>query len=216
MARGNRSGDDGPVPSFPCVSDLVRLLRAAPARCGATKVVCVDGPAGSGKTTLAGELSDALAGAPVVHMDALYEGWDQPLGAELAARVDQWLLSAWARGAEGRYRPYDWGLERFEQRWVPVPAAPSVILEGCASASRGIRDRASLVMWVEAPQELRTRRGLTREGAHLAPQWRVWQEHEARHFTADQTRRAAQVLVDGTTGRILTADAPATDRLPRR
>lgn len=170
--------------------------------------MCIDGPAGSGKTTLAGELSEALTGAPVVHMDDLYEGWRQPLGAELAARVDDWLLRSWSRGTVAGYRRYDWAHERFEPQWTAVPAAPEVILEGCASASRGIRSRAGLVVWVQAPQQLRARRGLARDGHELAEQWRAWQRHEAEHFAADGTRAAAHVTVDGTTGQIV-AGGPA-------
>lgn len=135
-------------------------------------------------------------------MDDLYEGWAQELGEPLAARVESWLLIPWEAGNEGRYRRYDWGLMRFEERWTAVPAAPVVILEGCASAARRLRARASLVVWVEASPDLRLRRGLERDGEHLAEQWRAWQAHEAAHFARDGTRAAADVIIDGSTGLI--------------
>ena len=180
------------------VSELAARAVRVPAACGQTRLVCIDGPAGSGKTTLAGAIAQVLDGAPVVHMDDLYEGWTQQLGGPLSQRVDEWLLKAWERGSEGRYRRYDWAQERFEESWVPVPAAPVVILEGCGSAARGIRDRASLVIWVEAPADLRLRRGLQRDGLALEGQWRAWQARESAHFAADGTRSAADVHVDGT------------------
>ncbi|MBJ7451459.1 MAG: uridine kinase, partial [Blastococcus sp.] len=51
-------------------------IMAAGPRLGGTRLVCVDGPAGSGKTTFAGRLAAALGDdAELVHMDDLYAGW---------------------------------------------------------------------------------------------------------------------------------------------
>jgi uridine kinase len=173
-----------------------------PPRCGSTRLVCIDGPAGSGKTTIAAALAEALGGAPVVHMDDLYEGWGQALGEPLAARVQAWLLVGWAAGLAGTHPRFDWIEGRYAE-WVTVPAAPVVILEGCASGSASIRERASLLVWVEAPAALRLQRGVERDGPGLQAQWRDWQSHEQVHFAADGTRAAADVLVDGLSGQIL-------------
>ncbi len=199
-AVGRATGHDSVlIPE--CVPELTaRVLQSEP-RCGRTRLVCIDGPAGSGKTTLAAAVARAVGGAPVVHMDDLYQGWDQPLGAHLAGRVDAWLLTPWEAGLTGKHPRYDWVLGRFGE-WVQVPAAPVVILEGCASATTGVRDRASVVIWVEAPVSLRLERGLDRDGDALEAQWRSWQEREAAHFAADGTRAAADLLVDGRTGRL--------------
>jgi hypothetical protein len=134
-------------------------------------------------------------------MDDLYEGWEQPLGDQLVGRIDAWLLTPWEAGLVGLHPRYDWVQARFCE-WIEVPNAPVVILEGCASATAGIRERASMVVWVEAPVALRLERGLDRDGVALEAQWRVWQEREAAHFAADDTRAAANVRVDGRTGRI--------------
>lgn len=173
---------------------LASWVAAADPRCGEVRLVCIDGPAGSGKTTLAGELAATVGGAPVVHMDDLYEGWEQELGSELSARVQRWLLEPWANGAEGVLRRYDWATGRFGAP-EPVPPAPVIILEGCASAAEGIRRHASLVVWLEAPRDVRLARGVARDGAALTEQWLAWQDHEAQHFAADGTRRAAHVVL---------------------
>lgn len=189
-------------------TSIASLAGAAAPRCGGTRMVCVDGPAGSGKTTLAAALAAALVNAPVVHMDDLYAGWDQDLGQPLSARVGAWLLDAWHAGLPGQYLRFDWHASRYLE-WVAVPAAPVVILEGCGSAGRGIRERASLVVWVEAPEAVRLDRGRERDGEAMAPEWRRWVARESAHFDADRTRDAADVVVDGLTGAIVPAATPA-------
>ena len=184
-----------------CVPELAARVLASEPRCGRSRLVCIDGPAGSGKSTLAAALARAVGAVPVIHMDDLYEGWEQPLGDHLAGRIDAWLLTPWKSGLAGQHPRYDWVQARFCE-WIEVPAAPVVILEGCASATEGIRERASLVVWVEAPVALRLERGLDRDGDELQAQWLTWQEREAAHFAADNTRAAADVRVDGRTGRI--------------
>ena len=44
-------------------------LRRLPPSCGPVRLVGVDGHAGSGKSTFAGQLAEALGGAPVLHLD---------------------------------------------------------------------------------------------------------------------------------------------------
>jgi uridine kinase len=173
---------------------LAAWVRVAPPRCGDVRLVCIDGPAGSGKTTLAAALSEASGGAPVVHMDDLYEGWDQELGAALSSRVQSWLLEPWAAGADGVLQRYDWAQGRFGPPEA-LPPAPVVILEGCASAAAGLRARASRVVRVEADPEVRVARGVARDGAALAAHWRAWQAHEAAHFRYDGTRGAADLVL---------------------
>lgn len=180
------------------VPDIVDAALAAPPRCGLVRVVCVDGPAGSGKTTLAGALAAELAARStphaLVHLDDLYEGWTQPLGAPLAARIEAWLLVPWRDGLTGRHPRYDWGLQRYTQ-WREVPAGAVAILEGCGSASRAVRAVASLVVWIEAGQSVRLARGVQRDGVELTDAWLHWQATEQEHFGIDGTRAAADIVL---------------------
>ncbi|MCA0143365.1 uridine kinase [Blastococcus sp. LR1] len=171
-----------------------RVLAAAP-RLGGTRLVCVDGPAGSGKTTLAARLAGALGGdTAVVHMDDLYAGWTLT-GA--VARLSAGVLRPVAAGRDGAYSRYDWTAGRFSPAPVPVPVPGVLVVEGCGSGSRAVDPWASLRIWVEADPALRLARGLARDGDHLAPEWHRWQETEAAHFAADGTRERADVVVDG-------------------
>jgi len=58
------------------LSKVKSAIENSDALCGETKIVTIDGPAGSGKTTLAHELSISMSDAngpmSVVHLDELY------------------------------------------------------------------------------------------------------------------------------------------------
>jgi uridine kinase len=176
-------------------SDLARQVRAAEPRLGRTRLVCVDGPAGSGKTTLAARLAAELGpGTAVVHMDDIYAGWTLT-GA--FSRLAAGVLRPLAEGADGCYARYDWVAGAFERTATRVPVPDVLIVEGCGSCPSAVDPWASLRIWVEAPRDLRLARGLARDGGCLATEWHRWQRVEAAEFAAEQTRRRADVLVDG-------------------
>lgn len=178
------------------LSALAAAARAAPAGLGAARLVCVDGPAGSGKTTLADRLAAVLGDAPVVHLDDMYEGWSglaQPLWQRLSSEV----LDPLAAGRPGSYRRYDWYAGALAER-VTVPVAPVLVVEGVGAAARPVDARASLRVWVEAPRALRLERLVGRDGERLRGQLLRWAEREAAHFAADGTRERADVRLDGT------------------
>ncbi|WP_324277612.1 hypothetical protein [Blastococcus brunescens] len=90
---------------------LAARIRAAPARLGDVRLVTVDGPAGSGKTTLAGRLVAALGDdAALVHLEDLYAGWTLT-GA--VARLQAGVLRPLAEGRPGSHHRYDWATGRF-------------------------------------------------------------------------------------------------------
>ncbi len=171
--------------------------------------MCVDGPAGSGKTTVAADLADALAASygvvPVVHGDEVYEGWDVVAGAPdrvaafalLTVRVDTWLLEPWRRGADGGHPVWDWHAGRWGAD-VVVPAAPVVILEGVALASRGLREHAALTVWVDADDDVRLDRVLARDGDALREEMLTWQRDEVAWHRLDGTCAAADVRIQTT------------------
>jgi uridine kinase len=180
------------------VGTLAGRVLAAPPRLGAVRLVCVDGPAGSGKTTLAAALADVLGpGAVVVHLDDLYEGW-AGLGG-VWARVEGQVLGPLEQGRPGRWQRYEWEAERFAE-WHDLPVPEYLILEGCGSGPRAVDGRANLIVWVEAPAEVRLARGLARDGEHLRDHWLRWMASEAEHFARERTRERADVVVDGRSG----------------
>lgn len=176
------------------VEDLAARLRAAPPRAGTTRVAAIDGPAGAGKTTLADRLA-AVIDAPVVHMDDLYPGWDG-----LAAgpgKLREWVLEPLAGGRPARYRRYDWEAGAYAE-WVDVPAAGALIVEGCGSGARAAAPYLSLLVWIDAPYQIRRVRGIGRDGETFRPYWDRWAAQERELFAAERTAERADVRVDGT------------------
>ena len=183
-----------------------RILDSEP-RVGPVRLVCIDGPAGSGKTTLASELATALhvagptpAGAAVVHGDEIYEGWDVVASAPdrvaafglLPQRISAWLLDPWREGRAGRHPVWDW----YADAWGPdveVPAAPVVILEGVGLGAAALRELAALSLWVEADPDIRLARVLARDGEQLHAAMLGWQRDEDRWHQLDRTRECVDV-----------------------
>ncbi|WP_433240329.1 uridine kinase family protein [Streptosporangium sp. CA-135522] len=172
--------------------DLAEVIRELPPSCGPVRLVVVDGPGGSGKTTFADRLARVLD-AQVIHSDDFPVPWDEPPVAWFT-QVEEQVLVPLAAGRAGRYRRYDWARGAFTD-WVDVPVAPVLLLEGVSTARR--TTPAALAVWVEAPDELRLARALARDGASYAPQWREWMRAEQEWFASDGTRSRADLLLDG-------------------
>ncbi|MEU2201244.1 AAA family ATPase [Isoptericola sp. NPDC019482] len=166
-----------------------------------TRLVCVDGPAGSGKTTLATQLALRFA-CQVVHLDDLYEGWEAgPDGG--ARRLGEWVLGPLAAGRTGRYRRYDWVAGEYAEAHDVEPA-PVLVVEGCGAGARQVDGRAALRVWVEADDAVRLDRGLARDGSDAREHWLRWMADERTHYAAERTRERADVRLDGV-GRLLEA-----------
>lgn len=177
------------------LDQTLALLDARPPTLGAGRLLCVDGPAGSGKTTFAAAVAAARPGTPVVHTDDLLEGWPGLPG--LAERLDPLLLPL-ADGRPGRYRRWDWyadGWTQGPQEWVAVQPAPLLVVEGVGSGARRHADLATVLVWVVAPNDQRLERGLARDGEAARPHWERWLVDERRHFWDEGTPDRADVVV---------------------
>jgi uridine kinase len=184
---------------------IERILLSQP-RVGEVRVVCVDGPAGSGKTTFAGRLAGALEEAfgevPVVHGDEVYEGWPVVAAAPdriaafamLAGRIDTWLFDRWQHGYDAEHPRWDWHADAWGDP-VVVPAAPVVVLEGVGLGSQPLRTRAVLSVWVDCDPALRLPRVLARDGDGLAAEMTSWQRDERVWHGLDATARGSDVTL---------------------
>lgn len=153
-------------------------------------VVGIDGRSGSGKTSLAGDLAARLD-APVLHLDDLYPGW-QGLAAAPGILAAEVLLPLRA-GRDGSYPRWDWAAGCPGPR-VPVPWSPLLVVEGCGVGASPSRELLDLLVWLEAPAEVRRHRALERDGEVFAPHWREWAEQE--EVVLAGVREQADLVVD--------------------
>jgi uridine kinase len=169
---------------------ILELLADRQPACGSTTVVAVDGPSGAGKTSLVGGLS-AATGGDVLHLEDVYPGWD---GLAATPPIIAEALEAVAVGEIGTAHRWDWeaGLPGALLR---IPPAPLLILDGVGSGARVIRPYLSLLIWVDAPPDVRKQRALTRDGSTYAPHWDRWAAQEVRHFAAEDTRHHADLVI---------------------
>lgn len=170
---------------------VLARVRARPATLGGGRLLCVDGPSGAGKTTIAEAVSVLAGGAPVVHMDELYDGWH---GLPRVRDQLTTLLEPLAEGSPGRYRRYDWHAGRYAET-VTVPPAPLVVLEGVGSWDPAFATLVTLLVWVDAPADERLARAVARDGGHLEPQLRQWAVDEQRHLASTGAHDHADLVL---------------------
>jgi cytidylate kinase len=173
------------------VTAVVEAVRAASPVAGRTVVVSIDGRSGSGKTLLGTAVADTL-GCPVVHLDAIYPGWDG-LAAGVALVTDH-VLEPVARGEHAAYPRWDWMRSR-PGRTVVVDAGPHLVLEGCGALVPPAGAYAAVRVWVDAPTEVRRERALSRDGETYAPHWDRWAAQEDAVYAAARPWESADLVL---------------------
>lgn len=186
------------------VDRIVQLIRASEPRCGSTRLVAIDGPSGAGKTTLAAEVAEVV-GAPTIHMDDLYPGWDGL--ADSTQRVVEWVVEPLVAGRPARYRRWDWVAMAYAE-WHEA-SGDVVVLEGCGSGALPGGGFVSVLVWVDGDVAERRARGLARDPGY-AEFWDRWAAQEHALYAADGTRARADLVLDTTSG----AGGRHTRRMP--
>ena len=149
----------------------------------------IDGPAGAGKTTFAAKLEAELSvngSVRVIHMDDLYNGWDNALSNPLAEILDR-ISTAHIAGREFMIKVFNWHTMAFdrEERITPTDY---LIIEGVGAAQQIVRETGATTYWLDIEPEIGLQRVLDRDGAHIEAQMRQWQVDQDKHFARDETR----------------------------
>ena len=172
--------------------DIATLIANRRPSCGNTIVVALDGPSGSGKTTVADKLA-FVTGAAVLHFDDIYPGWHGLAATPPLVRRD--VLDPIAAGEMGAAHRWDWVANK-QGPLMEVSPTRLLILDGVGSGSAIIRPYLSLLLWLEAPLEVRKRRALARDAGAYEPFWETWAAQEDLHFEAEQTSSHADRIID--------------------
>ena len=159
-------------------------------------LLAIDGPAGAGKTTLAAKLEAEFSvhsNVRTIHMDELYNGWDDALGQSLTDTL-QAIVAAYLSGIEHTIKIFNWHLMKFDREEVITPS-DYLILEGVGAAQKIVRDAGAITYWLDIDAETGLKRVLARDGAHIEKEMRQWQIQQSIHFAKDQTQENSEFKV---------------------
>lgn len=174
------------------VVDLLQeLTRSRSAACGNTFVIGIDGRSGSGKTALASHLASECDW-PTLSLENLYPGW-HGLGTGISRAAA--CLADFAIGEHHELPQWDWYASRPGPSKTVLPR-PFLVLEGVGAGARNIRPFLSVLIWLDAPDELRKKRALARDGETFEPWWDTWRAQEDDYFVTDQPRAHADLLIN--------------------
>jgi len=173
----------------------ISLLKSTPI------LLAIDGLAGSGKTSLANQIANNLNSATTIHMDDLYNGWEDALTATLTSHLEEWILDPLTQHQSVKYQKFDWTNSEYGPP-VEIRDIELLILEGVGAAQTRVRQQADLTIWIEVGPQIGLARVINRDGAQILPYMLKWQERESAHFIKDQTKENCQIFVDGSNTQI--------------
>ena len=159
-------------------------------------VIAIDGPAGAGKTTLATNLALALAPelrVQIIHMDDLYDGWDNALGSRLSETLAH-IVSSHKSGRKISFSKYDWAKSEFKVA-EEIPDADLIILEGVGSGQGVIRDELAALLWIDIDHSFGLERVIARDGDSIKAQMQMWLTQQQQHFSREGTQNAADFIL---------------------
>jgi cytidylate kinase len=173
-------------------ADLIDVITRTHPRAGLTRVIAVDGLSGSGKSTVARTIADALT-APTINLDDIYGGWTGLAG--VSAQLREWVIEPLIGGRDPRWRRFDWARQRYGE-WVTTPRARNLVIEGCGAGGLAIADQISVLIWVEASYEERLARLRARaDWPWYAPHEAAWRRQEVTLLERERTPSRADVIV---------------------
>jgi len=176
--------------------EVVQLIRSVTPNIGHTRVVCIDGPAGAGKTTLAAFIAQRMPHTQVIHMDDLYDGWTDALDEAFTNRLIDDIMTPLIENRPISYLKYDWAAGEFGAR-INVPSCGVLVLEGVGSAQSAVRKHAALTVFIDIPPTIGAKRVKKRDGNLVAQRLPAWQLMEQKHFATDHTAAMCDVKISG-------------------
>jgi uridine kinase len=166
-------------------------------------LIGIEGYGGSGKTTIARQLADALGGVYVVSIDDFIvreklaePSWDS--GAFDLARLECQVLAPSSREQTASYQRLQWETNTLGEL-VTIPLVDYLIVEGISAYHPSIEHYYEFKMWVDTPVEVAQQRGRVRDGTNENAQfWELWTQNDLayqKQYQPDQ--RADYVLRNG-------------------
>lgn len=170
-----------------------------------TVVIGIEGFGGSGKSTIAARLRDALVSAAVVQMDSfivkdkvLEPSWDN--GAYDHIRLKEQVLIPARGGLPIEYQEFLWDENKVSDAMIQVPAVEFLVVEGISAYHPIIASYYDYKIWVDTPIEVARERGRARDADNENEEhWDLWAENDLRYLKAHRSDRVADAILSNTT-----------------
>ncbi len=181
---------------------IQQILSQKEPRLGETKLIAIDGYAGSGKSSLAKLLATQLQ-AEIIHVDD-FATWDQefPWHTRL---INEVFIPIQKKAATLSYERTSWWENHNPEKITNQPVTEVMILEGIRALRPELRDYISLSIFVSTPTDLCLQRGIARDlntgkgVEEITALWKTWQASETAYMEQSKPETYANIVVDGTT-----------------
>ena len=159
-------------------------------------LIAVDGPAGSGKSTMAKDLYLFFSTSREVNLlglDDIYDGWTNALGKKLTTDLGA-IADAHVLGESITISIYDWAKSQYlDER--EIKSKEILIIEGVGSAQEVMRQHKAITIWMDIDPLVGMQRVLNRDGHHIAQEMKAWQELQGQHFAQSGARDNADFII---------------------
>ncbi|MEU4196679.1 hypothetical protein AB0E69_32575 [Kribbella sp. NPDC026611] len=180
------------------IAAAVRGLRVD----GRPVLVGVEGYGGSGKSTFAAKLAEALGDAYVVGIDDFIvkdrladTPWDE--GAFDHARLERQVLAPARAGQTVAYQKLIWETDELGAP-VTVPPIGFLIVEGISAYLPSLAKYYDYKIWVDTPIEIASARGRARDGSNEnAAHWDRWATFDLAYQTKYHPEKTADAVANG-------------------
>ena len=191
---------------YPCydtamtVEQIVKeIMQKAPTQ--KPVLIGIEGFGGSGKTTFATKLRDALGSAYVVNIDDFIvkekltePSWDK--GGFDRARLERQVLLPASKQESVQYQELIWDTNTLSEPKV-VPPVDYLIIEGISCYHPKIEHYYDYKIWINTPIEVAKKRGHARDGSNEnAQHWDLWAENDLAYQKAYHPELNADFVYD--------------------
>lgn len=171
---------------------------------GSVFLIAIEGFGGSGKSTFATSLKEALGSAFVVNIDDFVvkeritdSSWDK--GAFDRRRLEQQVLVPASSDQPVRYQRLIWETNTLSEPII-VPKVDYLIVEGISSYHPDIAHYYGFRIWIDTPIDVARERGRARDGDNEnAQHWDLWAANDLAYQEHFHPELGADLVVSGVT-----------------
>jgi para-aminobenzoate synthetase len=174
-------------------------------------LISIDGRSGTGKSTIAQMVAEKISGVVVVG-DDFYSGgnddkWENCTPQEKADQVIDWkklkfeILIPLKNNQVASWHPLDFepgkGWVGWKKELITVHPNKVIILEGAYCSRPELQDMIDLSILIEADDEQRRARLLTREGETYIAKWhQLWDASEDFYFSQVRPKKVFDIIIE--------------------